>query len=223
MEQQGNSNQFRFLIAAVLSMVVLLGWSYFFAPTKPAENSNTAANANAEQPAAQPTPGPQAPAPTPQTATTAPDTTPNRSITIKSRLYEATLDTKGAVATSWILHRNVSPMGDVPIFASGSTDTNEIPLQLISEKALQQNPRDLPFRVVTADQNLNSVANERNYQTSTEDVVTLAPGEERKIEFTLAGENGVEVKKTFVFPCDRPKAKWAAGSERAPGYRCKYR
>ena len=30
----------------------------------------------------------------------------------------------------------------------------------------------------------------------------MLPGEERKIEFTLAGENGVEVKKTFVFRAD---------------------
>ena len=187
-------------------MVVLLGWSYFYAPTKPASDSNTASNtsANAEQPAAQPTTAPlaQAPAPTPQTTAVSPDTTPSRSITIKSPLYEVTLDTKGAVATSWILLRNVSPMGDVPIYADGSTDTEKVPLQLISEKALQQNPRDLPFRVVTADANLNSVANERNYQTTTEDMVTLAPGEERRVEFTLAGENGVEVKKAFVFRAD---------------------
>ena len=185
-------------------MAVLLGWSYFYAPTKPASNTNTAENmtANAELPAPQPTAAPQAPAPTPQTATVTPDTIPNRSIIIKSPLYEATLDTKGAVATSWILLRNTSPMGDVPIYADGSTDTEKIPLQLISEKALQQQPRDLPFRLVTEDANLNSVANERNYQTAAEDVITLTPGEERKIEFTLAGENGVEVKKTFVFRAD---------------------
>jgi len=202
--QENNQNQFRFIIAAVLSLAVLLGWSYFYAPTKPGANSNTAANTNtAEQPVAQPTAAPQAtPAPTPLTAVATPETAPSRSITIKSPLYEATLDTKGAVATSWILFRNTSPMGDVPIYAAGSTDTNKIPLQLISEKALQQSPRDVPFRVVTADANVNSVANERNYQTSTEDVVTLAPGEERRIEFTLAGENGVEVKKSFVFRAD---------------------
>ena len=47
MENSGNNqNQSRFLIAAVLSMVVLFGWSYFFAPKKPAvtENANVAAN-----------------------------------------------------------------------------------------------------------------------------------------------------------------------------------
>ena len=207
MEQQGNKNNYRFVIAAVLSVAVLLGWTYFFAPTKPASNTNTAANTNTavEQPAPQQTPVQQAsaPVPTPESAAAVtPDTTPNRKITIKSPLYEATLDTKGAVATSWILLRNVSPMGDVPIFASGSTDTNKIPLQLISEKALEQNPRDVPFRVVTADANLNNVANEKNYQTTAEEVITLAPGEERRIEFSLVGENGVEIKKSFVFRGD---------------------
>jgi hypothetical protein len=54
--QENNQNQFRFIIAAVLSLAVLLGWSYFYAPTKPGANSNTAANTNtAEQPVAQPT------------------------------------------------------------------------------------------------------------------------------------------------------------------------
>ena len=78
----------------------------------------------------------------PSNATNVPDgrghagTAPNRSITIKSPLYEATLDTKGAVATSWILLRNTSPKSDVPIYADGSTDNEKIPLQLISEKAL---------------------------------------------------------------------------------------
>src|SRR5687768_16624974 len=102
-------------------MAVLLGWSYFYAPTKPASNTNTAENttANAELPAPQATPAPLTPASTPQTAAVTPDTAPARSITIKSPLYEATLDTKGAVATSWILLRNTSPMGDVPIYADG--------------------------------------------------------------------------------------------------------
>src|SRR5215204_2906953 len=101
MEVQNNQNQSRFIIAAVLSLVVLLAWSYFYAPTKPPVNSNTAdvANANtAPQPAATVPPAQQQ---QPQQSVVAtPDTTPNRTITIKSPLYEVTLDSKGAVATS---------------------------------------------------------------------------------------------------------------------------
>src|SRR5689334_14014733 len=100
MENQGSSNQSRFLIAAALSMAVLFGWQYFFAPKPAPLDANS--NANVAQ-SATPTP---APAPTVQQVQSQPDqaqadTTPQRSITIKSPLYEVTLDSKGAVATSW--------------------------------------------------------------------------------------------------------------------------
>src|SRR5689334_14274467 len=132
MENSGNSNQYRFLIAGVLSLIVLFGWSYFFAPKKPTPDANTAANANtaasnanastanAQQPvvAAPATPAPQ---PQAETAATTPDTTPNKLITIKTPLYEVKLDTKGAVATSWILLKNKSPKEERPLYADGST------------------------------------------------------------------------------------------------------
>lgn len=194
------------MIAAVLSMVVLFGWSYFFAPTKPANNSNTetaAANTNtAQNVQPQPSAATQT-APTPTTATVTPDTTPNRSVTIKSPLYEVTLDSKGAVATSWIVLRNKSSMSDYPVYADGSNGDNKKPLQLISQRALEQSPRELPFRLLTADQNTTALANDRNYQISVpEESITLAAGEEKTIDFTLTGENGIAVRKSFVFRAD---------------------
>ncbi len=182
-------------------MVVLLAWSYFYTPTKPPENSNTAQVANSE--AAQPTPVPAVEQPQQQAITASPDTTPHRTITIKSPLYEVTLDSKGAVATSWILLQNKTPKGTYAIFADGSTETEKKPLQLISQKALEQNPRELPFRLMTADQNLTTLANERNYQVSVpQDTITLAEGQEQQIDFTLTDASGVELKKTFVFRGD---------------------
>jgi len=210
MDNSNNQSQFRFLIAAVLSMVVLFGWSYFYSPTKPVDNSNatTAAansnpNANASTTAPQQTPTPQPQAQSPVTVATQPDSTPNRTITIKSPLYEVTLDSKGAVATSWILLKNKSPKGEYPVYADGSSDAETKPLQLISRKALEQNPREVPFRLLTADPNITTLTNERNYQISaSEESITLTDGQETKIEFTLVGENNVEVKKTFVFRGD---------------------
>lgn len=183
-------------------MVVLFAWSYFYTPKKPPENANTAevANANTAQPAPAP---PVAPQPSPQAAPSEPDATPNRTITIKSPLYEVSLDSKGAVATSWVLLQNKTPKGTYPIYADGSTETEKKPLQLISQKALEQNPRQLPFRLITADQNLNTLTNERNYQISVpQDTITLADGQEQQIDFTLTDASGVEVKKSFVFRGD---------------------
>jgi YidC/Oxa1 family membrane protein insertase len=204
MEEQGSSNQFRFMIAAVLSMVVLFGWSYFFAPTRPASNTNTAAETNTAPPAApQATAAPQPAAPAPETAAVIPDNAPNRSITIKSRLYEVTLDSKGAVATSWILLKNKSNGIEFPVYADGSNSANEKQLQLISQKALEQNPRELPFRLQTDDPLLNANLNGRNYQISVpEDTVTLGDGQEKVIEFAITLDKGVTAKKSFVFRAD---------------------
>src|SRR6478609_1010087 len=93
-----SSSQSRFLIAAVLCMLVLFGWQYFFAPKKPATDANANANVGANTSPATPAPT-QAPqsTPQPQTAAVTPDNTPNRTITIKSPLYEVTLDSKGGL------------------------------------------------------------------------------------------------------------------------------
>jgi YidC/Oxa1 family membrane protein insertase len=201
MENSNNkSSQSRFLIAAVLSMAVLFGWSYFFTPTKPpADNANTAANTNAAT-VAQATP---VPAPAPQGTPVAPvpsDTTPNRQIKIKSHLYEVTLDSRGALATSWLILKNKEGESEYPIYADGSTATEKKPLQLISPEALSRSPRDIPFRISTGDQNLTSLINDRNYQISVPDeTITLSPGEEKQIDFTLTDAAGVEVKKSFIF------------------------
>ena len=186
-------------------MAVLFGWQYFFAP-KPAVNTDantaTQANTSANTNTAAPIPSTQ-PSIQPETATSTTDATPSRSITIKSPLYEVTLDSKGAVATSWIILKNKSPKSEYPIYADGSNGTNKKPLQLISPKALGQTTREVPFRLITPDQNLNNALNERNYQISaTEESINLAGGEEKQIEFLLVAENGVEVKKSFVFRGD---------------------
>jgi YidC/Oxa1 family membrane protein insertase len=206
-DQNKSSSQTRFLIAAVLSMVVLFGWSYFFAPKKPVDNANANVAANTNTAPATPVPAPSTQATPTQAQTTAPvapvDTTPARTITIKSPLYEVTLDSKGAVATSWIILKNQSPKGDFPVYADGSNAENEKPLQLIDPEALAHNPREVPFRLATGDQTIDSTLNDRNYQISVPDAsITLAAGEERAVDFTLTDASGVEVKKSFVFRAD---------------------
>jgi len=187
-------------------MVVLFGWSYFYAPTKPSNNSNTetaAANTNTASSTATPAATPPPAQPAAQPVSAAPDPVPNRTVTIKSPLYEVTLDSKGAVATSWIILKNKSSKSEYPVYADGSNGSNQKPLQLISQKALEQNPRELPFRLVTGDQNITTLANERNYQVSVpEQTITLGDGQEKAVEFSLVGDNGVEVKKSFVFRAD---------------------
>ena len=185
-------------------MVVLFAWSYFYSPTKPAaNNANTevAANANTAQPSPVPTTATQQPVQPQPAAETVADANPNRTITIKSPLYEVRLDSKGGLATSWIILRNKSPKNDYPIYADGSHGDEKKPLELISTKAAEQ--REFPFRLETEDQVLNNDLNGRNYQISAaEDTITLAAGEEKAVELTLTLDKGVTVKKSFVFRGD---------------------
>ncbi|MEO6588029.1 MAG: membrane protein insertase YidC [Pyrinomonadaceae bacterium] len=209
MDNSKQQNQTRFFIAAALSMMVLYGWSYFFAPPKPeTDSANTAVaeNVNASQ-TAQNQP-PQTATPTAANQTAAPltvsDNVPGKVITIKSPLYEVKFDSKGALATSWILLKNRSPQGEKPLFADGSNASNEKPLQLISEQALNSSPREIPFRLSTGDQNLDNLLNQRNYQISVnEETIELSEGQEKQIDFTFRDEaNGVEAIKTFIFRAD---------------------
>src|SRR5215204_2283770 len=124
MDNSKQQNQSRFLIAALLCMAVLFGWQYFFVPKpKPADNANTAQVANTQT--APPTPQVQTtPQAQEQTVTATPDDVPNRQITVKSPLYQVKLDSRGAVATSWILVKNVRDKRQVPLWADGSTEHN---------------------------------------------------------------------------------------------------
>jgi YidC/Oxa1 family membrane protein insertase len=199
-------------------MAVLFGWSYFFAPKPPpAGNANVAANSNTaaattlqSTPAAQATVSPQN-----ETSPSSVDTTPNRTITIKSPLYEVKIDSRGALATSWIILKNKSPKGEFAVHADGSTPGNEKPLQLISDEALNRSPREIPFRLATDDQNLTTFVNDRNYQISEGgDTVDLAEGQEKRIEFTLTDETGLEARKSFLFRADSYVADLAVSLKR---------
>ncbi len=198
MDNSKQNNQTRFLFAALLSMGVLFLWSYLFAPQKPqTDNANTAQVINTTN-----TPAPEVqPTQQPQTAQSTPDNTPNRQITIKSPLYEVTLDSKGALATSWILLKDKSPQGERQLYGDDTTESEPKPLQLISQKALET--REIPFRLAaTGNQNLNDLLNNRNYQISAgEETITLNEGEEKQIDFKLS-ENSVEVTKSFLFRAD---------------------
>lgn len=206
MSDSKQNSQSRFLLAALLSMLVFYGYSYFFVPKNPATdaNANTAVVTNATPEAQAITPPQQNQ--TQQIADSAPDATPNKTVTIKTPLYTVKLDSKGALASSWVLLKNVStqnPEGK-PLFADGSTDANKKPLELISDEARNRNPRELPFRLATGDTNLDSLVNNRNYQTSaSEETIEIPAGQTKQIDFLLKDEaNGVEAVKTFVFNAD---------------------
>ncbi|MCO6511257.1 MAG: membrane protein insertase YidC [Aridibacter famidurans] len=199
-----SQNQQRFLMAAILSLIVLTTWTYFFAPEAPPEQANTNTNAANTAPEQTAAPAPtQAPEQKPeQAAAETPDETPNKQIKIKTPLYEATIDSRGAVATSWILLLNDSESTDdrKALYAQGSTKEKKIPLELVRKKGLEQDPRIAPFQLSTGDTSIDSFVNQRNYSLEGDaGTFELKGNETKELKFVLRGANGVEATKTFVF------------------------
>ena len=214
MSELKQQNQSRFFLAAALCVIIFFGWTYFFAPPKSETdlaNANTNANvaqnanntANNKSPETKPTPQTETQA---QTVESTPDNVPNKQVTIKTPLYQVKLDSQGALATSWVLLRNISTedkQGKL-LYANGSTKNNEKPLELISPESLKRNPREVPFRLSTGDANLDKLLNGRNYQVSAnEDNVGLTGNQTKQIDYILKDEaSGVEVTKSFLFRAD---------------------
>jgi len=206
------------MLALVFSAAVLIAWNYLFPPVKPPQN------ANANQPAAQASPqssaqgSPQAvaqpsasPTASPLTAqaaaspTPTPDTIPQRKIRVVTPLYEATFDTRGGVATSWIISKNKNTGRE--IHAANSTRNDPKPLEMISPVpagvALEQVFRTL--QVVTGDANIDSTLANKNYKVagtkadSGDETVNVASGSQQ-IDFVVHDDaTGIDATKRITF------------------------
>ena len=206
-------DQKRFLLALVLSAVILFGWSYLFpAPAPPQDNQNTAPTQTAGQ---QTTPAPQtpsAPAQTPQEA--APSTSPaqddvqRRTLTVESPLYSVQLDSRGAVATSWVIKKRkrldaLDREDDLFLFSSAGGRQNPRPLELVSRKSLEGG--EAPLRVETGDKNLDAFLSSKNHAVSGAeegaDRIELNPGDSpRRLDFVARDPStGTEVVKSLTF------------------------
>ncbi len=178
-----------------------------------ANSAQQAANTNASpaQPVGSTTPTPTTQQSAASTPTT-PDNTPRRVVTISTPLYEAKLDSRGAVATSWILKRNKDTGRE--LYSVGGDKNNRLPLQLIPDdqhlqsmpENLRQDARSTPLRVVTGEANLDTLFAARNFQISGVDgdsgdaQVNLNPGESKTVTMTLRDEaSGAELIKNFSF------------------------
>jgi YidC/Oxa1 family membrane protein insertase len=209
MSPNNNSqNQSRFFTAVLLSLGVLLLWSYLFPPPKPDGNLNQKTETTQQQQQTTNSITPQSENASPQQTqngaalpiNTAPDGTPNRVISVKTPLYEAKFDSRGALATSWILRQNRTQKGEKPLFNASSTKDEKHPLELISAEALKR--RDIPLKLSTGDANFDAFLNERNYQVvgTDSDEIVLNGDESRKIDFVLRDESGqTEAVKSLTF------------------------
>jgi YidC/Oxa1 family membrane protein insertase len=201
--------QKRLIIALLISTAILFLWSYLVpqpqqpkvpeTPSTSATPQQTASPAPASSPVQSPlSPGPQAP---PVNAT------PHRLILIRTPLYEAKLDSKGAEAISWMIKRNKDSNRE--IYSVAGDQKNHVPLELVSQEGLKREPREAPLQLATGDAAVDGVLTSTNYalegvDSGTGDAeLTLQAGEKKRITFLLKDQaTGLDVAKTLVLDAD---------------------
>jgi len=199
-------DQKRLLLAFVLSAAILFGWSYLFPAPK-----NEQQNANTSQPAvnATATPAPavltnSADTPSLSTNPAAPDTTPQRLVTVSTPLYKVELDSRGAIPRIWQLKQIREKNGEVkPLRSASSTKANPQPLELISQEALSRGLA--PLVISTGRQDLDAAMASRNFAVVgvEGETLDLKPGEQKSVEFKLTEPaSGLEVLKKLTFDAD---------------------
>lgn len=199
--------QKRLIFALLISTAILFLWSYLV-PVKPPQPAPTPANQASPQQQASPA---IAPATTPVAGSTPlpagspvvpANAAPHRIISIKTPLYEAKLDSRGAEATSWIITRNTDGQD---IYSVAGDKKNHVPLELVSQEGLKREPRAAPLQLATGDAAVDSLLTSTNYVIEGADngtgdsQLTLAAGEKKRITFTLQDQaTNLSVVKTLV-------------------------
>lgn len=197
--------QKRLVIALLISTAILFLWTYLV-PVKPPQQTAPAA-----QPSASSTPSPlnsATPAPSAPVATnTQVSTAPHRIVSVKTPLYEAKLDSEGAAAVSWIIKKNKDSGRE--IYSVAGDQKAHLPLELVSPKGLERQPREAPLQLITGDPAVDGVLASANYSITGDNAansdaeIRLQPGEKRRLEFALADPgSGLNVSKVMIFDGD---------------------
>src|SRR5215211_4668487 len=199
--------QKRLLLALVLSSAILFLWSYFY-PVPPPNQKQGATSSPSASPSATQTATSDNPVANPGT-TAAPVPTPNvsaapqRTITVRTPLYDAKFDTLGAEPVSWIIKKNKNSQAE--IYSVAGRKQEKIPLELISPEGLKRQPRMVPLQLQTGDSVLDLALASTTYRVEGLDSpdgnidLNLGPGEKKEITFILKDGNQTLVRKTIGF------------------------
>ena len=199
--------QKRLLIALVLSSAILFVWSYFFPITPPNQKPGATPSPTASSAPTQSSNGAQQTGQTSQAPVASVSTAPQRTITIRTPLYEAKFDTLGAEPISWIIKKN--KITEREIYSVGGRRSEKKPLELISSEGLQRQPRMVPLQLQTGDEALDAALRSSTYkvegvdQASGDVIVDLGEKDKRELTFVFEDGNGAQVRKKLVFDGDR--------------------
>jgi len=200
--------QKRFLLALMLSAAILFAWQFIFRRYAPIENTNNNQQFATPTPVTIPTQGA-----TSQAAPIADNqfnignagAVPQRKLVVETPLYKLTLDSKGAVVTSWIIKKNKN--NGNPLSSISSTSDNFQPLELIPQNINGQPLENLPLQITTNNTNLTNFLNNVNYRIagvdeSTDVLIVDEQSNTRKIELIVNTDSGTNISKTLEFQPD---------------------
>jgi len=186
----------RTIIAVVLSLVVLIGWSFFFQkpmpPQKPVPSVQEPVKAGAPvEPGTIQTSVPAPPVPAEQGSVLAKD------IVVETDLYKAVFSTEGAAIRSWELKT--------------FKDDSKMPVMLLKE------PGTIPSLGILFEGENRTLPLKFIYD-ATIDRLTLSKGKEQgELIFTYSG-NGISIRKKFVFYNDDFRADLTVETANIPVY-----
>lgn len=211
--------QQRFIIALAASAAVLLLWNVIFppvAPPPPDANANQQVAQGSPQPTAQPsatatatpTPAPAQASASP-VATPTPEVVPERKLRVVTPLYDVTFNTRGAVATSWIIRKNKNTGLD--IYAANSTKKDPKPLELIpaTPPGITADKLFQSFQMVTGDAAVDAALAGQTFRVSgskaqSGDETIEVPSGSQTIDFIFHdAATGLDATKSITFVADR--------------------
>jgi YidC/Oxa1 family membrane protein insertase len=180
-------------------------WSYFYpVPTqKPGATPQPLASPSATQQttASNNQTAPANPAPVANVSAA-----PQRTITVRTPLYDAKFDTLGAEPVSWIL--KVNKNNNTEIYSVGANRREKKPLELISQEGLKRQPRLAPLQLLTGDAALDAALSSSTYRVEGVDQpggdveVSVGAGEKKELTFVYEDANRNQVQKKIIFDGD---------------------
>jgi YidC/Oxa1 family membrane protein insertase len=200
--------QKRLLLALVLSSAILFLWSYFYpAPTQkpgatPPQSASPSATQQTTTPSNQTPSASQTPSGVPAPVANV-STAPQRTITVRTPLYDAKFDTLGAEPVSWIL--KVNNNNGTEIYSVGANKKEKKPLELISAEGLKHQPRMAPLQLQTGDAALDAALASSTYrvegidQASGDVEVNVSKDEKKELTFVYEDANRNQVRKKISF------------------------
>jgi YidC/Oxa1 family membrane protein insertase len=202
-------DQKRLLLAFVLSAAILFGWTYFIDRTTPKPNkanpqTETSNNSTNTSPTPQATTPIAPPTPSDVAASPIPDNVPQRKVIVETPLYKVELDSRGAIATSWIVKQNRET--GRPLYSVAGDKNNRQLLELIPPESLRQKSPGAPLLLSTGDAVIDNALASKNFNVggvdseSGEARVEIKSGETKQLDFTMRDEaTGLDVVKTLRF------------------------